>query len=208
MTVFDGIGQIGEVNGDGPLINILGEKIALGPFERENAPDLHLWLNDYAVMRMLDFLPGPRTHERAESPWDGLLAAEDNVAFGIYERAGWKLIGFSVLLYVDHINRSAEFGIAIGDVAAQGKGYGTEATVLTLDHGFTALGITNIMLRVFEYNRVGLHIYEKLGFRKIGTRRKSKMMGGKLWDTIYMEMLADEFESPVLRKILSPQASL
>jgi hypothetical protein len=35
-------------------------------------------------------------------------------------------------------------------------------------------------------------------------RRKSKMMGGAHWDTVYMEALAEEFESPVLGTILVP----
>ena len=59
------------------------------------------------------------------------------------------------------------------------------------------------MLNAFEYNRAGLHIYEKLGFRTIGSRRQGKKMVGRSWDTIYMEMLANEFESSILAEVLS-----
>ena len=77
-----------------------------------------------------------------------------------------------------------------------------KATALMLDHSFLALGLSNVFLRVYAYNLAGIRTYEKAGFRTMGVRRKSKLMGGALWDTVYMEALADEFESPVLGQIL------
>ncbi|MEZ4569596.1 MAG: GNAT family protein [Thermomicrobiales bacterium] len=124
-------------------------------------------------------------------------------SFAIYENASWRHIGATLLIDIHHTD-GPEFGIMIGEPDARGKGYGTEATALMLDHAFLALGLSNVMLRVYSYNLAGIHVYEKVGFRVMGIRRKSKLMGGKLWDTIYMEALADEFESPVLGKILVP----
>lgn len=45
-------------------------------------------------------------------------------------------------------------------------------------------------------NRVGLRAYENAGFRQIG-RRECRVMGGKVYDEIYMDCLAPEFERPV-----------
>jgi hypothetical protein len=45
-------------------------------------------------------------------------------------------------------------------------------------------------------NRIGLRAYEKAGFRQIG-RRECRGMGGKVYDKIYMDCLASEFERPV-----------
>jgi hypothetical protein len=56
---------------------------------------------------------------------------------------------------VDHRNRSATFGILIGEPECRGKGYGTETTRLMLDYAFTALGLHNVMLTVFEFNPAG-----------------------------------------------------
>jgi hypothetical protein len=60
----------------------------------------------------------------------------------------------------------------------------------------------NILSELPGRQAVALVINLNAGFRTMGVRRKSKMMGGKLWDTIYMEAPADEFESPVLGQIL------
>jgi RimJ/RimL family protein N-acetyltransferase len=56
---------------------------------------------------------------------------------------------------VDHRNRSATFGILIGEPECRGKGYGTETTRLMLDYAFTTLGLHNVMLTVFEFNPAG-----------------------------------------------------
>jgi hypothetical protein len=66
------------------------------------------------------------------------------------------------------------------------------------------LGLASVMLRVFEYNLAGIRAYEKAGFRRVGIRRKSKFMGGRMWDTVVMDAVAEEFTSPVLGRVLVP----
>jgi RimJ/RimL family protein N-acetyltransferase len=71
-----------------------------------------------------------------------------------------------------------------------------------LDYAFTALGLHNVMLAVYAYNPAAIRAYVKAGFREFGRRRESVWMGGRLWDTIYMECLASDFVRPVLARIL------
>jgi RimJ/RimL family protein N-acetyltransferase len=123
----------------------------------------------------------------------------------IYETASWRPIGFANLRDVDHEHSTAEFGITVGDPADRGKGYGTEATRLLMDYAFTALGVRNLWLDVFEFNAAGIRAYEKAGFRVIGRRREAHFAGGRLWDIIFMDCLAEEFTSPVLSRILAPE---
>ena len=42
------------------------------------------------------------------------------------------------------------------------------------------------------------------GFKVFGRRRETQLMGGRRWDTIYMDALASEFTSPVLAAIFAP----
>jgi hypothetical protein len=53
-------------------------------------------------------------------------------------------------------------------------------------------------------NPAGIRAYEKAGFKEFGRRRKCRMMGGQLWDEIYMDCLSSEFESTVLKRIYAP----
>jgi hypothetical protein len=57
---------------------------------------------------------------------------------------------------------------------------------------------------VFEYNAAGRRCYEKAGFREMGRRRESRWYQGRFWDEIHMDILASEFTSPVLRRLLEP----
>lgn len=187
-----------------PVINIQGDRVSLGPFTEDQVESFYRWHNDYGTLRTFEYLPKPMTLASARALYEELLGQNDCDLFAVYENAEWRLIGLAGLMHIDTTNGTAEFGIMIGEPDARGKGYGTEATTLVLDHAFLALGLGNVMLTVYEYNLAGIRAYEKVGFRTIGRRRKSKIMGGKLWDTLYMEVLADEFESPVLGKILVP----
>ena len=189
-----------------PLLNIVGDRVALGPLGAEHADVIVRWQNDYRVMRTWEYLPGPRTVDMIRRRFEPgeFYADPTNATFAVYETATWNLIGLAGLYHVDHINRIAEYFIMIGDAAHRGKGYGTEATRLVLDHAFTALGLASVMLRVFEYNLAGIRAYEKVGFQRVGIRRKSKFMGGRMWDTVIMDAVAEDFVSPVLGHILTP----
>jgi diamine N-acetyltransferase len=194
-------------NSGKPVLNIEGDLVALGPLRRELLPLYQRWINDLRTTRTLDLPPHPMTMEKEQDWFDQQSRAENSVPFTIYERETLRPIGNTGLDGVDHRNRTATFGIVIGEPECRSKGYGTETTRLMLDYAFTALGLHNVTLTVFEYNVVGIRAYEKAGFKVIGRRRECRMMGGKLWDDIYMDCLSSEFESPALHRIYAPDVA-
>jgi diamine N-acetyltransferase len=185
------------------IVNVVGDRVALGPLRRDLVPQYARWNNDFAVTRTLA-RSRPTTLEQEEASYDAIGKDERYAAFTIYERGTWRPIGIAYLAEIDHWNRSAEFGIAIGEPEGRGKGYGTEAARLVLDYAFTALGLHNVMLSCREYNVAGLRAYAKAGFKEIGRRRQCKWMNGRLWDDVYMDCLASEFVSPVLGRVFVP----
>lgn len=187
-----------------PLINIEGDKVALGPLRRDLIPLYQKWDTDFVVNRTTS-VARPVTIEEETEAYDRYTKDRSYVFFTIYERATWRPIGKSSLSNIR--NRTAEFSIVIGEKDCQGKGYGTEATRLMLDYAFTVLGLHNVMLTVIEYNLAGIKAYEKAGFHQIGRRRQVKWMNGKSWDVIYMDCISTEFKSPVLGHIFVPDES-
>ena len=189
-----------------PLVNIVGEKIALGPLRKDLVPLYARWFNDFTTLRMLGPMPRPLTLEQEEQWYERAnTRGEAVVQFTIYEKATGRPIGTTGLHDIDHRNRTALFGITIGEADARGKGYGTEAAQLMLDFAFTAQGLHNVMLLVHEYNPAGIRAYTKAGFKEFGRRRESQFMGGKYWDVIHMECLASEWgPSPVLAEVFKP----
>ncbi len=125
--------------------------------------------------------------------------------FTVYERVKMRPIGIAGLSGIDHANRTAEFGIMIGDKESWGQGYGTEVTRLMLDYGFTCLGLHNINLWVNAANERGIRAYRRAGFRMAGRWRQGQRLGGR--PTIDpMDCLATEFQGGAL-SYLMPQSS-
>jgi RimJ/RimL family protein N-acetyltransferase len=185
------------------VINIVGERVALGPLRRDLVPLYHRWHNDLDVSRTRG-VGWPVTLEQAVTEFERQTTSDREVAFTIYVQAPLRPVGVCALSEIDHRFGRASFGITIGEADCRGKGYGTEATRLALDYAFTGLGLVNVMLTCFAFNLGGRRAYEKAGFREFGRRRRCSRHGGRSWDLIYMECLADEFVSPVLAQVLLP----
>ena len=148
------MGNAGK-NSERPILNIEGDLVALGPLRRDLLPLYQRWINDLRTMRTLGVPPLPMTSEKEQEWYDRQSKTEDDVPFTIYERESLRPIGNTGLHGVDHRNRTATFGILIGEFECRGKGYGTETTRLMLDYAFTALGLHNVMLTVFAFNPAG-----------------------------------------------------
>ena len=193
-----------SVKADAPIINFHGESVGLGPIQREFIPLFQRWMNDFETTRFLDLQPRPMTLEQETGWFEHATGATDEITFTIFELSSGRPIGNCGLHDLDLRNRRSMLGIVIGEPDARGKGYGTEAMRLLADYGFTALGLHSLMLWTYEYNVAGQRCYEKVGFREIGRRRASRWHAGRYWDEIAMDLLASEFESPVLRALLDP----
>ncbi len=190
---------------DRPIINIQGQKVALGPHRRDLIPTYLRWINDFEVTRTLAMGMAPHTREAEETWYDSLARREKQVIFTVYERATMRPIGATALNDIDHHHRTAEFGLLIGEKDCWGKGYGTETARLMLDYGFTALGLHCITLRSYSYNQRGIRAYARAGFRDAGRLREAHRLGGRAYDVILMDCLATEFRSPVLHLLLPPE---
>ncbi|MCA1669164.1 MAG: GNAT family N-acetyltransferase [Thermomicrobia bacterium] len=188
-----------------PIINIIGEKVALGPLHRDLLPLDYRWTSDFATLRMQGMILAPATMEWITARYQSGTIDDTLILFAIYERATMRPIGVTNFQRVDERNRTAEFVIFIGEQSARGKGYGTETGRLMLDYAFAVLGLCNVMLAVYAYNPAAIRAYEKAGFREFGRRRESIWMGGRWWDTIYMESLASEYASPILAQVSSSE---
>jgi diamine N-acetyltransferase len=192
----------GMTTATGPIINILGARVALGPRVREHLPLFARWSNDFAVARTFGGAPRAHTLDALTAIYDTGKGHE--YAFTVYERTTWRPVGWTYLFDVDWRGRTAGFGIIIGEADARGKGYGTEATRLMLDYSFTALGLHSVMLTTDSYNLAGQAAYRKAGFKEFGRRRECAPLNGTYHDWVYMDCLASEFASPVLGAVFAP----
>lgn len=193
-----------------PIINIEGRLVALGPMRRDLVETYTRWDNDYGTRRTDDPSEArPMTLEEGFGFYDEWARdrTRRNIMFTIYDTATWRPIGTTGLRDLDWRNRNAVFGIAINEPEFRGKGYGTEATTLVLDQAFTVMGMHSVLLDAMSSNPAGIRAYQKAGFREIGRWRESVWVNGTYHDTVFMECLASEFESPVLAQVFDPSSA-
>lgn len=181
---------------------VSGKKCYLTPVSLEDAALYKEWLNDLEVSVNLNVRPYILTIEKEKELLEKLVKSETDALFGIVDKKSDKLIGNCGLMGIEPINRKAMFGIFIGDKKYWGKGYGEEATNLILDFGFNMLNLHNIFLTVFSFNKRGIRCYEKCGFRHAGKLRELRLVAGKYYDVVYMDILDREFKNSTLKNFI------
>jgi RimJ/RimL family protein N-acetyltransferase len=131
---------------------IRGEKVALGSFQAELVDTVLRWLEEF----------GHTQPPRAGGP------GPHDCLFFIHELSSMRAVGSCGLHDVDPLAGTAEFGILIGERDAWNRGYGTEATKLTLSHAFETLRLRSVHLRVDDSNVAAKKAYERAGFIAVG----------------------------------------
>jgi diamine N-acetyltransferase len=174
-----------------PSFVVEGARVALGPLRMDLVATYQRWSNDLQVANGNGWVI-PFTLETQRERIASRGGKPDLCDFTVYDRSDQAPIGFSSLFHIDHRYGTADFGIFLGE--RRGQGLGTEATRLTLDWGFTVLGLHNIMLSVSAWNEQAIRVYTKVGFREIGRRRDAGVTMGQRHDGVFMDLLASEFQ--------------
>ncbi len=174
---------------------LVGEKCYLSPCAMEDAEKWAVWDNDPEVARPLGDEWQMVMSLEAEQESIARIQKNRDPIFTILDLATDEAIGRGSLFFVNRVDRCCELGIVIGEKSYWGRGYGQEATRLLLEFGFDHLNLNSIMLGVFSFNERAIACYRKIGFREIGRWRQSRIIAGKCYDMVFMDMLADEFRA-------------
>lgn len=177
---------------DAPVIYYMGRRIYFRSPEPEDEPLLRRWVNDPRVWSTLKFR-GPRNAIHQREWIESLGKTRTEHTFGIVVRETDRLIGTAGLHGIDPFNRSATFGLCIGDAAFRGKGYGTEATRLAMRYGFQELNLNRIELSVFGHNWRAIRVYQKCGFVHEGCLRQAVYRHGQYQDEYKFAILREEW---------------
>ena len=184
-----------EQHPERPVLVVSGSRAGLGPLRSDLVPVFQRWMNDPEIQAGTGRV-GPVTLEDERAWYERVTTGPGRLTLVVYDLADLAPVGVTDLHEIDQRNGTAWFGIILGE--RRGQGLGTEATRLMLDWGFTALGLHNVMLQVFEWNRRALRAYERAGFRQIGRRRGAAVTHGRRHDVVLMDAVADEFTGSAL----------
>jgi RimJ/RimL family protein N-acetyltransferase len=176
-----------------PVVVFLdGGRVYLRPVEMADAEPFRRWLNDPSVRINLKLF-APLTEKAEQEFIERAGTNPDDFVFAIVRKQGDRVIGAGGLHRTRWKDRSASFGILIGDPECRGAGYGTEATRLILRYAFETLNLNRVELGVYDFNKPAIHVYEKLGFVREGTQREHSFVEGRYVDHHAYSLLAREY---------------
>ena len=157
--------------------------ISIRPINEQDTDKIVKWRNNKKVKK--NFVYQEDFTREGHLHWLHTKVDTGEVAQFIIEAAD-RAVGSCYLRDISSTNKSAEFGIFIGEDDARGKGYGTMAGKLLLDYGFNSLGLHRIFLRVFEDNTAAIRSYRKIGFREEGVFKDMIYQNGRYRSMVFM----------------------
>jgi RimJ/RimL family protein N-acetyltransferase len=172
---------------------LVGRAVVLRRHVPSNLGAFRRWYTDPEIVRLTRYQDGPMRAEEIERFFQARVVGPGSLAMAIHDKVDGRLIGTCAFSQLDGDNGSALFHITIGEKDAWGRGLGTEATRLMLDHAFRVLGLHRVALSVFAFNDRAIRSYRSVGFVVEGRSRDAIWRDGRWWDELHMSLLAHEW---------------
>lgn len=135
------------------------------------------WEKDTVYTRLLAVEPVTPPNPKARRERMEHSRNEKFFPFAVRTLADDKLIGFVILMHVNHVHGDAFVGIGMGDPEYRGRGYGTDAMNLILRFAFQELNLHRVSLDTLGNNARAIRSYEKCGFVCEGLVRGAEHRG-------------------------------
>ncbi|WP_030991393.1 GNAT family N-acetyltransferase [Streptomyces sp. NRRL S-1813] len=166
---------------------LTGDRVRLVPLSVRHAAAFHAACLDPETRRLTgthhDF-----TREEIQAWCAGSADRTDRLDLAVEDRETGAFLGELALNQIDPPNANGSFRIALVP-GATGRGIGSEATRLLLDHAFDRVRLHRVQLEVFDYNPRARRAYEKCGFEVEGRMREALFWDGAWHDVFVMAAL-------------------
>ncbi|NRD22160.1 GNAT family N-acetyltransferase [Winogradskyella litoriviva] len=176
---------------------IKGKKVGLRALEREDLKFLRDWRNredfrrNFREVRELSLTDQEKWFESIQN------TKHINFMFTIVDLETNEPIGAAGLLYINWINRSADFSFYIGkdDIYIDDKDASLEAVNLLIKYGFYNLNLNKIWMELYEFDTKKIDIFtNKFNFKQDGLLRENCFEDGKYWDSYLISLLSKDFK--------------
>ena len=165
-------------------------KISLRPLETEDIELLYQWENNMKIWNV----------SNTRTPFSKYILAEyiKESFKDIYETKQLRLIiqnenlepvGAVDLFDFDPYHMRAGIGILIHDAKNRNHGYATDALNVIFSYALEVLGLKQLYANISAKNVVSIHLFEKAGFEKTGTK-KNWLKTVKGWeDEVFLQKM-------------------
>ena len=171
-----------------------GRRIKVRSLELSDVDDMYRYWNDLEFRQFISHaLPQSRSEveERIRNSWERRKQGTDFVFAATTLDDVW--LGTCGLYIKQRVSQSADLGVLITDKTKWDQGYGTDIMEVLCGIAFQILNLQRLELEVYDYNTRAIRVYSKIGFQRIGIRRRAHYMLGKYVDALLMDLLKEEF---------------
>ena len=172
---------------------ITTERTVIRALEHKDLENRVSWINNSNVRDTL-FMHFPISLAETKIWFEKTLTDNTRKDFIIELKESCKPIGFAGYVNIDWVNRKAEPFIAIGEVEAWGKGYGTEVVHALLSYGFNEMGMNRMYGFMLDTNHGALKMDLKAGFLEEGLLKEDVFMHGEYHDRIMLGITRSKFK--------------
>ena len=172
------------------------DSIKLVPFTRKHVTDEYKeWFHDSDVTKYNSHGLGPMTDRAIES----FLASIDNGdcivwAILVKENLIEQHIGNISLQSINYINSSAEIAFILGNKKYWGKGIGTQAGKLVVEHAFDKLNLNRVWTGTCDLNEGMKKVCDRLNMTLEGVFRQGMYLHGNYEDVVCYRLLKGDYE--------------
>ena len=172
------------------MIFFRNDAISFRLVERQDLPEIAELRNDPSTWSHLtDPLP---VTEKDQEAWLGSISLRAGRFWAIACDVHNPFIGLVRMDERDVQNRSVRIGLDVIPML-RGQGHGTMIYKALFAYCFLELNVHRIWLEVLETNTRGVHLYEKLGFKREGVLRDAVYRGGAYVGYVVMSILEQEY---------------
>lgn len=151
------------------------------------------WFNDPEVTR---FMNKGNSENNIKKQLNFFNKTNNSKKFSIFAICEKKLgihIGTTGLHHIDLANRSAQFGIVIGEKNYWSKGLGSEGWSMMVEYGFNVLKLKSINTKIFSQNISSIKIAEKIGFNIQQVIKEDIFKNNIPYDRTYMDITYEKW---------------
>ncbi|MBT8206864.1 MAG: GNAT family N-acetyltransferase [Acidimicrobiia bacterium] len=146
---------------------LVGQLVTLRPLDASDTDAMWEMVND-PLGNDLTATTSRFTYDQIEAWCSSRIDQDERLDLAIVENSTGLFAGEVVLNEFDVRTNSVNFRISLRAPAWFGRGLGTEAIQLIVDHALRTLEVSALKLEVLERNERARWVYEKVGFRESG----------------------------------------
>jgi RimJ/RimL family protein N-acetyltransferase len=150
------------------------------------------WLNDPEVVKFSEQRAHAHTLESCRA-YAASFAGTPNFFWAVVAKE--PAVGHvgNMNAYVDEPNSVADVGILIGERAAQGKGYATEAWVAVCDFLLRTAGLRKVTAGTISVNAPMLRVMERAGMVDDGRRVGQRIWNAQVVDLVHAALFREDW---------------